>query len=50
MKAVLRQHDNPDYALSKGSVSSVCMHFGGLAGDQTVGSMVADLDKSGPIT
>jgi hypothetical protein len=25
------------------------MHFGGLVGDQTVGSMVADLDKSGPV-
>lgn len=50
MKAALRHHDDPDYALSKGSVASVCMHFGGLVGDQTVGSMVADLDKSGPIT
>ena len=49
MKAALRQHDDPDYALSTGSVSSVCMHFGGLVGDQTVGSMVADLDKSGPV-
>jgi hypothetical protein len=49
MKAALRQHDDPDYALSTGTVSSVCMHFGGLVGDQTVGSMVADLDKSGPV-
>ncbi|MCX6085129.1 MAG: hypothetical protein NTX94_01650, partial [Caldiserica bacterium] len=49
MKAALRQHDNPGYALSAGSVGSVCMHFGGLVGDQTVGSMVADLDSSGPV-
>ena len=49
MKAAMRQHDDPGYALSTGSVSSVCMHFGGLVGDQTVGSMVADLDKSGPV-
>ncbi|WP_165848884.1 hypothetical protein, partial [Candidatus Cryosericum odellii] len=49
MKAALRRHDDPDYALSAGSVGSVCMHFGGLVGDQTVGSMVADLDKSGPV-
>jgi len=49
MKAALRQHDDPDYALSSGSVGSVCMHFGGLVGDQTVGSMVTDLDKSGPV-
>jgi secernin len=50
MKAALRQHDDPGYALRAGSVGSVCMHFGGLVGDQTVGSMVADLDKSGPVT
>ncbi len=49
MKTALRQHDDPHYVLSTGSVSSVCMHFGGLVGDQTVGSMVANLDKSGPI-
>lgn len=49
MKAALRQHDDRSYDLSSGSVGSVCMHFGGLVGDQTVGSMVADLDKSGPI-
>ena len=49
MKAALRQHDDPGYALRAGSVGSVCMHFGGLVGDQTVGSMVADLDKSGPV-
>jgi dipeptidase len=50
MKSALRQHDDPNYALRAGSVGSVCMHFGGLVGDQTVGSMVADLDKSGPVT
>jgi hypothetical protein len=49
MKAALRQHDDPGYALRAGSVSSVCMHFGGLVGDQTVGSMVADLNKPGPV-
>ena len=49
MKAALRRHDNPGYALSAGSVGSVCMHFGGLVGDQTVGSTVADLDTSAPV-
>jgi secernin len=49
MKTALRQHDDPRYDLSAGSVGSVCMHFGGLVGDQTVGSMVADLDTSGPV-
>jgi hypothetical protein len=49
MKAALRQHDDPGYVLSTGSVRAVCMYFGGLVGDQTVGSMVADLDKSGPV-
>jgi hypothetical protein len=49
MKAALRQHDDAGYRLSAGSVSSVCMHFGGLVGDQTVGSMVAELTTSRPV-
>ena len=43
--AALRQHDsgvqNP---FAKGSVSSVCMHYGGLVGDHTTASMVVSLE------
>ena len=45
MKA-LRQHDckakNP---FAKGSVSSACMHYGGLVGDHTTSSMVVSLEN-----
>ena len=41
----LRQHDssvkNP---FAKGSVSSACMHYGGLVGDHTTASMVVSLE------
>ena len=41
----LRQHDsqvtNP---FAKGSVSSACMHYGGLVGDHTTASMAVSLD------
>ena len=41
----LRQHDrdvrNP---FAKGSVSSACMHYGGLVGDHTTSSMVVSLE------
>ena len=43
----LRQHDhrvtNP---FTKGSVSSACMHYGGLVGDHTTSSMVVSLEKN----
>lgn len=40
----LRQHsvENP---FKSGSVSSVCMHYGGLVGDHTTSSMVVSLEK-----
>ena len=42
----LRQHEagvkNP---FAAGSVSSVCMHFGGMVGDHTTASMVISLEK-----
>ena len=45
----LRGHDttiaNP---FSEGSVSSCCMHFGGMVGDHTTASMVIRLDGSAP--
>lgn len=44
---MLRQHDcmvkNP---FGKGSVSSACMHYGGLVGDHTTSSMVISLEKN----
>ena len=43
----LRQHDdrvkNP---FAEGSVSSACMHYGGLVGDHTTSSMVVSLEPS----
>ena len=43
----LRQHDckakNP---FAKGSVSSACMHYGGLVGDHTTSSMVVSLENN----
>lgn len=43
--AALRQHDsqvtNP---FAKGSVSSACMHYGGLVGDHTTASMAVSLE------
>lgn len=44
--AALRQHDkhikNP---FAQGSVSSACMHYGGLVGDHTTASMVVSLEE-----
>jgi len=43
--AALRQHDhNIKNPFAKGSVSSVCMHYGGLVGDHTTASMVVSLE------
>lgn len=51
MKA-LRTHapniDGPVF--TRGSVGSVCMHAGGLIGDQTTGSFVAMLRENAPMT
>ena len=45
--AALRQHDgkvkNP---FARGTVSSACMHYGGLVGDHTTSSMVVSLEKN----
>ena len=45
--AALRQHDsNVRNPFAKGSVSSACMHYGGLVGDHTTSSMVVSLEES----
>ena len=44
MMAALRAH-NTDAPFAKGTVGSPCMHFGGLVGDHTTSSMVADVSK-----
>ena len=44
MMAVLRAHD-AKAPFASGSVSSPCMHFGGLVGEHTTQSMVADVTK-----
>jgi hypothetical protein len=47
MFGALRSHsDDVANPFAKGSVSSVCMHAGGLVGDHTTQSMVAVLDGS----
>lgn len=41
----LRQHDgNMTNPFARGSVSSACMHYGGLVGDHTTASMVVSLE------
>ena len=45
--AALRQHDsNVKNPFACGSVSSACMHYGGLVGDHTTASMVVSLEES----
>lgn len=45
----LRGHDaNVKNPFAEGSVSSCCMHFGGMVGDHTTASMVIRLDGSAP--
>lgn len=52
MMSALRSHypKDADTVFTKGSVRSVCMHAGGLVGDQTTGSLVAVLRRGGPPT
>ena len=43
----LRGHEeNLENPFARGSVSSVCMHYGGLVGDHTTASMVVSLEKN----
>ena len=45
--AALRTHDHGViHPFAKGTVSSACMHFGGLVGDHTTASMVVSLEDS----
>jgi hypothetical protein len=52
MMSALRQHNPSDNSrlFTHGSVSSVCMHAGGIIGDHTTGSLVVELRKDMPIT
>ena len=43
----LRLHSHGGAPFCRGSVSSVCMHFGGLVGDHTTASMVVALEEEG---
>lgn len=44
--SALRCHDhNVKNPFARGSVSSACMHYGGLVGDHTTASMVVSLEK-----
>ena len=47
---ILRTHAHGVQEFRRGSVSSVCMHAGGLIGDHTTGSLVAALRKDKPVT
>ncbi len=46
----LRSHRHEGSEFSQADVGSVCMHAGGLIGDQTTGSFVAVLRKGAPMT
>jgi len=52
MMAALRVHDPRDAEklFPRGSVRSVCMHAGGVIGDHTTGSLVAQLRREKPMT
>ena len=45
MKALSQHRENVKNPFAEGSVSSVCMHFGGLVGDHTTASMVVSLEE-----
>ena len=42
--AALRQHHNVSIPFARGTVSSPCMHFGGIVGDHTTSSLIASID------
>ncbi len=49
MAKALRTHDEGvKNAFAEGSVSSCCMHFGGMVGDHTTASMIVRLDGGKP--
>ena len=44
--ALGQHHEKVKNPFAKGSVSSACMHFGGLVGDHTTSSMVVSLEEN----
>ena len=48
MKALQTHDDGVTNPFAAGSVSSACMHYGGMVGDHTTASMVADLNSPDP--
>ena len=49
MARALRTHDdNVKNPFAEGSVSSCCMHYGGMVGDQSTASMIVRLDGNAP--
>ena len=47
--AAMRQHRARSTPFATGSVGSTCMHFGGLVGDHTTASFIADLQGEIPV-
>jgi len=45
IRALTQHDDNVKNPFAKGSVSSACMHYGGLVGDHTTSSMIVSLEK-----
>ena len=45
IRALTRHDSNVTNPFTRGSVSSACMHFGGLVGDHTTSSMVVSLEQ-----
>ena len=48
MKALQTHDEGVTNPFAAGSVSSACMHYGGMVGDHTTASMVADLNSPDP--
>ena len=49
MFKAMRGHSHMDNPMSKASVSSPCMHYGGMVGDHTTQSMAVELLENGQI-
>lgn len=49
MFGALRQHDDEEAPLCRGSVGSPCMHFGAKIGDHTTQSLAVELPENGQI-